>query len=332
MSDILSQEEIDLLLKSTKTEEEEISEDLVSVNDLIIEELKNNLTLLSYESDKIDNSNLVDFEGINYIIGFPPYKHSKSAVMIENFVSQSITKMISDNIELHDELETKMVISPLFSYVLTEVKKKYNIDFLSDVNMDNILSTSTNSVFSSLINLSDIGRFIKATYSFKIYDFQSEIIHIFPDFEDEIDTEYEINQNNQEYEQQSTQESENNQETERLSLEDILGDDDELYNSYRDINNQSDSQEDIFSESFDDEENNMSLLKDVPLEISVELGRIRKNIGDVLSLSPGEVLELDKLSGEPLDILINGKVVAKGEVVVIEENFGIKILEMKDSF
>jgi flagellar motor switch protein FliN/FliY len=73
---------------------------------------------------------------------------------------------------------------------------------------------------------------------------------------------------------------------------------------------------------------NMGIIMDVPLEISVELGRTHKKISDILEFSPGTVLELDKLAGEPIDIIVNGKFVAKGDVVVIDENFGIRITEI----
>lgn len=70
---------------------------------------------------------------------------------------------------------------------------------------------------------------------------------------------------------------------------------------------------------------NMDILMDVPLEITVELGKTRKRIKDILEFSPGTIIELDKLAGEPIDILVNGKYVAKGEVVVIDENFAIRV-------
>jgi len=73
---------------------------------------------------------------------------------------------------------------------------------------------------------------------------------------------------------------------------------------------------------------NMDIIMDVPLELSVELGRTRKTISEILKFSPGEVIELEKLAGEPIDIIVNGKFVAKGDVVVIDENFGIRITEI----
>jgi len=73
---------------------------------------------------------------------------------------------------------------------------------------------------------------------------------------------------------------------------------------------------------------NMNLIMDVPLEVTVELGRTRKNISDILDFAPGTIIELDKIAGEPIDVLVNGKFVAKGEVVVIEESFAIRVTEI----
>lgn len=73
---------------------------------------------------------------------------------------------------------------------------------------------------------------------------------------------------------------------------------------------------------------NINLIMDVPLEVTVELGRASKSIKDILEFAPGTIIELDKIAGEPIDVLVNGKYVAKGEVVVIEESFGIRVTEI----
>ena len=73
---------------------------------------------------------------------------------------------------------------------------------------------------------------------------------------------------------------------------------------------------------------NIGLIKDVPLEVTVELGRTKKSISEILEFSPGTIIELDRIAGEPIDVLVNGKFVAKGEVVVIEESFGVRITEI----
>lgn len=76
------------------------------------------------------------------------------------------------------------------------------------------------------------------------------------------------------------------------------------------------------------ESKNIDLILDVPLNITVQLGSTKKSIREILELSSGSVLELDKLAGEPVDILVNGKFLAKGEVVVIDENFGVRITDI----
>jgi len=73
---------------------------------------------------------------------------------------------------------------------------------------------------------------------------------------------------------------------------------------------------------------NINLIMDVPLEVTVELGRTSKSISDILNFAPGTIIELNRIAGEPIDVLVNGKFVAKGEVVVIEESFGVRVTEI----
>ncbi len=72
----------------------------------------------------------------------------------------------------------------------------------------------------------------------------------------------------------------------------------------------------------------LDLLLDVPLEVGVELGRTRMTIQDLLQLGPGSVVELDKVAGEALDILVNGRLVARGEAVVVNDKFGVRITDI----
>jgi flagellar motor switch protein FliN/FliY len=84
-----------------------------------------------------------------------------------------------------------------------------------------------------------------------------------------------------------------------------------------------------FTEAYPEiDKNNISLIMDVPLQVTVELGRTEKYIREVLEFSPGSIIELDKLAGEPVDVIVNGKKVAKGEVVVIDESFGVRITDI----
>ena len=76
------------------------------------------------------------------------------------------------------------------------------------------------------------------------------------------------------------------------------------------------------------ENDRLDLLLDIPLDVSVELGRSRMSIQELLALNPGSVVELDKVAGEPLDILVNQRLVAKGEAVVVNDKFGIRITDI----
>lgn len=80
------------------------------------------------------------------------------------------------------------------------------------------------------------------------------------------------------------------------------------------------------------EEQNLNLLLDIPLQVTVELGRTKKLIREILDLSAGSIIQLDKLAGEHVDILVNNKLIAKGEVVVIDENFGVRVTDIISQF
>ena len=94
---------------------------------------------------------------------------------------------------------------------------------------------------------------------------------------------------------------------------------------YQNINARPAQFQSFDSTSVAQQKENMDILMDVPLEVTVELGKTSKRIKDILEFAPGTIIELDKLAGEPIDILVNGKYIAKGEVVVIDENFGIRV-------
>lgn len=76
------------------------------------------------------------------------------------------------------------------------------------------------------------------------------------------------------------------------------------------------------------EASNLNMLLDIPLNVTVELGRTQRSVKEILELSPGSIIELDKLAGEPVDILVNNRLIATGEVVVIDENFGVRVTDI----
>lgn len=73
---------------------------------------------------------------------------------------------------------------------------------------------------------------------------------------------------------------------------------------------------------------NLDLLLDIPLEVTVEIGRTRMALRDLLALAPGSVVELEKLAGEPLDVFVNGKPVARGEAVMVNDRFGVRLTDV----
>ena len=75
---------------------------------------------------------------------------------------------------------------------------------------------------------------------------------------------------------------------------------------------------------------NIALLMDVELNVRVEVGQAKRRIKDILELTPGSILELDKMAGEPIDVYVNNRLMAVGEVVVVDEKFGIRIMEILD--
>jgi flagellar motor switch protein FliN/FliY len=76
------------------------------------------------------------------------------------------------------------------------------------------------------------------------------------------------------------------------------------------------------------ETKNLDMLMDIPLQVTVELGRTKRSVKEILELTAGSIIELDKLAGEPVDILVNNRLVAQGEVVVIDENFGVRLTDI----
>jgi len=98
-----------------------------------------------------------------------------------------------------------------------------------------------------------------------------------------------------------------------------------------DVSNQSvDSQEQApqVEESAQDEQYDIELILDIPLDVSVELGRVKMLVNDLLQLGQGSIIELNNAAGDPLEIYINNKLIARGEVVVVDEKFGIRVTDI----
>jgi flagellar motor switch protein FliN/FliY len=126
------------------------------------------------------------------------------------------------------------------------------------------------------------------------------------------------------------------QSVDELAEQQMLSELEKLESEDQDTDNQGDTIKDIqqpdfpaFSQSTTAaQEKNLELLLDVNLPISIELGRTTMRIKEILALGPGSVVELKKLAGEPVDLLVNNNIIAKGEVVVVDENFGLRIVSL----
>lgn len=79
---------------------------------------------------------------------------------------------------------------------------------------------------------------------------------------------------------------------------------------------------------FEPDVKNLDILLDIPLQVTVQLGKTTRSVKNILELTTGSIIELDKLAGEPVDILVNNRLIAKGEVVVIDENFGVRVTDI----
>ena len=130
------------------------------------------------------------------------------------------------------------------------------------------------------------------------------------------------NKHNSQQKQPARQNVLNNKYDERQENEPVRGEEHKV------VNVQPVQYQTFESDQWSAEKESIELIMDVPLEITVELGRTKKLIKDILEFGPGTILELDKLAGEPVDILVNGKYIAKGEVVVIDESFGVRITDI----
>ncbi len=80
--------------------------------------------------------------------------------------------------------------------------------------------------------------------------------------------------------------------------------------------------------AFEEKDSSLDLIIDVPMQVTIELGKCRKYVKEILDFNIGTIIVLDKLAGEPVDVVINGKPVARGEVVVIDDNYGVRITEI----
>lgn len=371
MSDMLSQEEIDALLKGTDnvdtnegpsefTEEEKdaigeignISMGTAATTLSTLLGQKVNITTPKVETLSIDEISekyplpfvAVDvkykegLEGTNLLI----LKEKDVKIITDLMMGGNGTNVEGEVSDMHlsaiGEAMNQMVGSSSTS-LSDMLNKKIDIDppdtFILDLSTDNLLNH-----FSSYEN-----KLIKISFRMEIGELiDSEIMQLMPiQFAKEIVEQLFNDVNNtttnsisaNEEKISSKSDSYNLNETEAIKESNSVSNSNPVHSKKNDINedkkvNISPVQFQSFDESSTKSEipENISLIQDVPLKVTVELGRTVKKISEILEFSPGTIIELDKLVGEPLDILVNGQYVAKGEVVVIDENYGVRVTDI----
>ncbi len=373
MSDMLSQDEINALLKGMNEEEQDIASDNEK------EELKEDNRISKKEIDAVGEisnismgtaaTTLYALLGQKVNITTPEVSVSSWEDLTKHYEKPLVAVQIvykegldGDNILFLQEDDVKIITNLMMGGDGTNIDEELNEMHLSAISeamnqMVGSSSTSLSQMFDKKIDIappeskrvlvSDASPsnypaeflnsdFIKVSFRLKIGDLiDSELIQLYPfSFLDEITKNFEH------YSKVSKQESEPEPEpapardtftqTARASQEM------QAPSSYESSMSSDDRTVDVKRAQFEtfeqnsviSDRSNIDLIMDVPLNVTVELGRTNRSIKEILEFSPGTIIELDKIAGEPIDVLVNGKVVAKGEVVVIAENFSIRITEI----
>ncbi len=375
MSDMLSQDEINALLKGMNEEEQDIASDDEK------EEVKEESRISKKEIDAVGEisnismgtaaTTLYALLGQKVNITTPEVTVSSWEELTENYVKPLVAVQIvykegldGDNILFLQEDDVKIITNLMMGGDGTNIDEELNEMHLSAISeamnqMVGSSSTSLSQMFDKKIDIappeskrvlvSDASpsnypaeflnsEFIKVSFRLKIGDLiDSELIQLYPfSFLDEI------TENFEHYSEANKQKAEPIPEPEPAPVNESYAQtprasqEMQAPSSYENTMRSDDRTVDVRRAQFETfeqssvvrDKSNIDLIMDVPLNVTVELGRTNRSIKEILEFSPGTIIELDKIAGEPIDVLVNGKVVAKGEVVVIAENFSIRITEI----
>lgn len=233
-------------------------------------------------------------------------------------ISEAMNQMVgSSSTSLSEMFSKKIDIDP---------PKAFKIEFKEDTNGINLLNTEDELVKISFRMI--IGDVIDSEIMQLIpLDFAKNLVKSLFKNDSEVD-DLEIN----EFEEDISQMNDDKEQSVNYQNEEKLNNNDEYKNNSNkkvevkkfEFKNFEENSNKKYSESID-------LIQDIPIEITVELGRTTKKISEVLEYGPGTIIELDKLVGESLNIMANGRIIAKGEVVVIDDNFGVRVTEILSS-
>jgi flagellar motor switch protein FliN len=240
-------------------------------------------------------------------------------------ISEAMNQMIgSSSTSLSSMVKTKVDIDTPNAFIM-DLDTKNEIFERLGVNPDDEISTVSfnlkigDLVDSKLIQIMDL-------------NFSKELVRILKSLEEEVKPEAVEAAANQQYAQQDMSQQGMNQLTpEQMQFNQQQTQFNQQQSSG--FNNSNLNVQPVQFQNFDissviQQKENIGIIMDVQLEVTVELGRTSKSIKEILEFTPGTIVELNKLAGEPIDILVNGKFIANGEVVVIDENFGIRITDI----
>ncbi len=372
MADMLSQEEIDALLKGTSNESDTESKEL-----FLTEEEKDALGEIGNISMGTAATTLFTLLGQKVTITTPRVSQTTIKGLSEYYESPCVAVFIrykegieGFNLLVLNEKDVKIITDLMMGGDGTNISNELTELHLSAIGeamnqMIGSASTSLSEIFTSKIDILPPNAYhvdfndeqnydelsiakddtlIRIAFSMKVGDLiDSEIMQIIPiEYAKQLVKPLLYGQsNNVEQKNSKNTDNKNKTTTRNDEINDTMveTEDNISINNNQQVNRPAKpiNVKSLQFESFDEDinqssgHNDISLIRDVPLNVTVELGRSVKRISDILEFGPGTVVELDKLVGEPLDILVNGKSIARGEVVVVDENYGIRITDIVSS-
>lgn len=365
MSNMLSQEEIDALLKGESSINDDIEEDinLLPSQDLLTDLEKDALGEIGNISMGTAATTLFTLLRKKVLITTPKVSitnsYELSKLYTKPFVAVDVRYKIGlegSNLLFLKSDDVKIITDLMMGGDGTNVDRELNEMDLSAIceamnQMVGSSSTSLSEMFGKKIDIeppvvevmdlnndkSDLNMieenksYVKISFNMVVEDvIDSEIMQIMPiEFAKELASNV-LNPQSAERENSKRKDKNNkNHELNEININDPVRIEKDNVMNQEDIVNI----KKVDFKSFDNVENHkynegLDLLNDIPIELTVQLGKTIRKISDILEYGPGTIIELDKLVGEPLEILANGKLIAKGEVVVIDDNFGVRITEI----
>lgn len=334
MADIeLSQDELDALLGGGTSELKNLGNFNSFISGKLFDNRKNNLSTMAGErgaslltgltkvlkleefKDQL-SENVVEFNA-NLVLDGKSYKHlyimdPSSLLNLSQFL------MNDDTLEMGEDL--MQTVGELLATFTSDFSSSFAESFSKQFSFNGL---SHQEVFKDSLDLEN--SILAQSYEITLEGDSSKKISFFEVFQEEILDLFEKNKKTPPSNNSTSSNNNQNQERPSKTGGSVVSEKNQMPN-VQGVHLPNLSNDDI---TYD--QGNIGLLMDVPMEVTVELGRAKRLIKDILSMGEGTIISLDKLAGEPIDILVNHKLIARGEVVVIDENFGVRVTEILSS-